>query len=200
MKGESATSAGCKENSFQDQIFCAVQSFCRVLNRGRLILSVLGLNLEGLGFEGVGLQAEKFFHVNMAFSTFACFPKRTLPHALKLPLRVQVPNNHILTQNLYYNYYYPNPKYLIIGYMDPLGSVLIPNPKSENPNCQTLRTKCQSQSQSVDLRPYIARVTIDLPSDMLVLGLGFPLRLKLFPPSAECSRYVMAYHRENICY
>ena len=39
------------------------------------------------------------------------------------PLRVQVPNNHILTQNLYYNYYYPNPKYPIIGYMDPLGSI-----------------------------------------------------------------------------
>ena len=39
-----------------------------------------------------------------------------------IPLRVQVPNNHILTQNLYYNYYYPNPKYLIIGYMDPLGT------------------------------------------------------------------------------
>ena len=36
-------------------------------------------------------------------------------------LRVQVPNNHILTQNLYYNYYYPKPKYLIIGYLDPLG-------------------------------------------------------------------------------
>ena len=36
-------------------------------------------------------------------------------------LRVQVPNNHILTQNLYYKYYYPKPKYLIIGYMDPLG-------------------------------------------------------------------------------
>ena len=30
-----------------------------------------------------------------------------------------LPNNHILTQNLYYNYYYPTPKYLIIGYMDP---------------------------------------------------------------------------------
>ena len=42
-------------------------------------------------------------------------------------LRVQVPNNHILTQNLYYNYYYPKPKYLIIGYMDPLGT-LIPSP------------------------------------------------------------------------
>ena len=36
-------------------------------------------------------------------------------------LRVQVPNNHILTQNLYYNCYYPNPKHLIIWYMDPLG-------------------------------------------------------------------------------
>ena len=32
-----------------------------------------------------------------------------------------MPNNHILTQNLYYNYYYPKPKYLIIGYLDPLG-------------------------------------------------------------------------------
>ena len=28
-------------------------------------------------------------------------------------------DNHIPTQNLYYNYYYPNPKYLIIGSMDP---------------------------------------------------------------------------------
>ena len=32
-----------------------------------------------------------------------------------------MPNNHIPTQNLYYNYYYPKPKYLIIGYMEPLG-------------------------------------------------------------------------------
>ena len=40
---------------------------------------------------------------------------------LKITLRVQVPNNHILTQNLYYNYFYQNPKYLIIGYMDPVG-------------------------------------------------------------------------------
>ena len=35
--------------------------------------------------------------------------------------RVQVPNNHILTQNLYYNHYYQNPKYPIIRYMDPQG-------------------------------------------------------------------------------
>ena len=33
-----------------------------------------------------------------------------------------MPKNHILTGNLYYNYYYPKPKYLIIGYLDPLGS------------------------------------------------------------------------------
>ena len=42
-------------------------------------------------------------------------------------LRVQVPNNHILTQNLYYDYYYPDPKYLIIWYMDPLGLALSPS-------------------------------------------------------------------------
>ena len=36
-------------------------------------------------------------------------------------LTVQVPNNQILTQNLYNNYYYPRPKYLIIGYLGPLG-------------------------------------------------------------------------------
>ena len=39
-------------------------------------------------------------------------------------LRVQVPHNHvILTQNLYNNNYCPKPKYLIVGYMDPLGNV-----------------------------------------------------------------------------
>ena len=35
--------------------------------------------------------------------------------------RVQVPNNHILTQSQYYNHYDPKPQYLIIGYMDTLG-------------------------------------------------------------------------------
>ena len=38
-----------------------------------------------------------------------------------LTLGVQVSNNHMLTQNLYYSSYYPTPKYLIIGYLDPLG-------------------------------------------------------------------------------
>ena len=51
-------------------------------------------------------------------------PQRTGMKLLLIPapLRVQVPNSHILTQNLYYNYYYPKPKYQIIGYLDPLGS------------------------------------------------------------------------------
>ena len=33
-------------------------------------------------------------------------------------LKVQVPNNHIVTQSLYYNYYEPELKYLIIGYLE----------------------------------------------------------------------------------
>ena len=45
----------------------------------------------------------------------------THQHSQTLAPRVQVPNNHILTQNLYQNHYYANPKYLILGYMDPLG-------------------------------------------------------------------------------
>ena len=40
-------------------------------------------------------------------------------------LKVQIPNNHILTQNQYYNYYYPNTKYPIIGYLDPLGLLFV---------------------------------------------------------------------------
>ena len=50
----------------------------------------------------------------------------------RLSLRVQVPNNHILTQNLYYNHYYPKPKYLIIGYLDPLAfrSRIRPTPRA----------------------------------------------------------------------
>ena len=38
-------------------------------------------------------------------------------------LRVQLPNNHILTRNLQYNYYYTKPKYLLLGNLDPLGSL-----------------------------------------------------------------------------
>ena len=42
-------------------------------------------------------------------------------HICDVSFRVQVLNNQILTQKQYYNYYYPNPKYPIIGYVDPLG-------------------------------------------------------------------------------
>ena len=34
-------------------------------------------------------------------------------------LSVQVRDNRISTESLYYNYYYPNPRYLITGYLDP---------------------------------------------------------------------------------
>ena len=52
-------------------------------------------------------------------------PLNLPPKTLNLTLRVQVPHNHnILTQNLYQNYYDPNPKYPIVGYMDPLGYIL----------------------------------------------------------------------------
>ena len=55
-------------------------------------------------------------------------------------LRVQVPHNHILIPNLYYNYYYPKPKYLTIEYMDPsgiqnmtgIGAFSIPIPQGTN--------------------------------------------------------------------
>ena len=49
-----------------------------------------------------------------------------------LPEGVQVPNNHILTQNLYEDYYYPNLQYPSIGCMDPLGYMCSINP-SLNP-------------------------------------------------------------------
>ena len=56
-------------------------------------------------------------------------PKRT--HALfhitlfHITLRAQVPNNHILIQNLYYHDFYPNPKYLISCWaLEPLAYIL----------------------------------------------------------------------------
>ena len=56
-------------------------------------------------------------------------------HSPNPTLRIQVPNHHILTQNLYDNYYYPKPKYLIMGYRDPLGK--IQTEPCTNPKFQT---------------------------------------------------------------
>ena len=36
-------------------------------------------------------------------------------------LSVQVTNNHMFTQNLYYSFCFTKPRYLVIGYLDPLG-------------------------------------------------------------------------------
>ena len=54
-----------------------------------------------------------------------------VPSGGYITLRVQVHDKHILTHNLYYNHNYPDPEYLIIGYMDPLGKgdpILRPQP------------------------------------------------------------------------
>ena len=75
------------------------------------------------------------------------------PYNPFVSLRVQEPNNHILTQNLYYNYYYPKPKYLIIGYMDPLGlfpqnlrsQLWTPNPKPTKPTPFPFTPRLQTQ-------------------------------------------------------
>ena len=54
-------------------------------------------------------------------ATHTMVPKsaESLRTCSSMTLRVQVPSNHILTQNLWHNDQYPNPKYLIIGYLDP---------------------------------------------------------------------------------
>ena len=82
-------------------------------------------------------------------------------------LRVQVPNNHILTQNLYYNYYYPKPKYLIIGYMDPLGYIYIYMYSHPEVRC----TSCSSGLLNLGLEElWIYALGDDL---VVVLSLGF---------------------------
>ena len=50
------------------------------------------------------------------------YPENRLKNSHTLPLGVRVPNNHILCQNLHQNHDYSNPKSLIIGYLDPLGT------------------------------------------------------------------------------
>ena len=60
-----------------------------------------------------------------------------------LLLRVQVPHNHILTPNLYYNYCYPNPKYPIMVH-GPLG-YSYPSPRSSIPS-QLSMTKKSSRA------------------------------------------------------
>ena len=60
----------------------------------------------------------------LAFEGRAVDPKHLLlaPY-IAVTQRVQVPHDHVLAQSLCYNYSYPKPKHLIIGYLDPLGKV-----------------------------------------------------------------------------
>ena len=71
--------------------------------------------------------------------------------------RVQVPNNQKLTQNLYYDYYYPKTKYLIIAYLDPLDQSL----RAQGPG------RIHDQG-SVALRVQLVRSCLGMVS-----GLGF---------------------------
>ena len=82
----------------------------------------------------MGIQAEKE-QADESLRLRAFLSEFCVVHFAALTLRVQVPDNHIPAQNLYYNYYYPKPKHLIIGYLDPLGNI------SEQP-CGMSHSRC----------------------------------------------------------
>ena len=44
---------------------------------------------------------------------------------MKVAFLENLPKNHKLTQDPYYNYYYRKPKYLFFGYRDPLGYLFL---------------------------------------------------------------------------
>ena len=72
---------------------------------------------SGLGFSVQGLELRvRDGYSRTSVSVCVCELSR-------VSLRVEVPNNQIITQNLYYNPSYPKPKRLIIGYLDPLSFV-----------------------------------------------------------------------------
>ena len=85
-------------------------------------------------------------------------------------LRVQVPNNHIFTQNLYYNYYYPNPKYQIIGYMDPLGNMSYDFVAACNIVLlrRTLRVQATGHSHMLPQNPLSETASIKIPTTQLL--------------------------------
>ena len=66
------------------------------------VLDAFGLGTRGL--EGYGLNCK----AELGSKDDPSLPFETL--------RVQVPNNHILTQNQYSNSYYPKPKYQIVTF------------------------------------------------------------------------------------
>ena len=84
---------------------------------------------EVLGFGSTNLgTGHRALRKCVAMGSIATLVVRRLLVYLRSPsdlsLRVQVPNNHILTQNLYYNHSYPKPIYLIIIYLPKTCSIL----------------------------------------------------------------------------
>ena len=79
----------------------------------------LGFRVQGLGFtihsSGFRASGSRSSAITRIGHSFVMTPELVRVYNL----RVQMPHNHILTQNAYYNDYYPKPKYLIIRYLDP---------------------------------------------------------------------------------
>ena len=99
-------------------------------------------------------------------------------------LRVQVPNNHILTQNLYYSYYYPNPKYLIIEYMDPLGKSGTPRKRL----CETWPT-CVLHAMRVVARPCLRSLGLAGFRDLGFTVSGFWVAVVFIPKPPKYVKY-----------
>ena len=102
------------------------QTLCRSLSRQHDMKTVLPTRayvldiskIEGVG--GLPSPNQKKSRVGARNGFCTTYEEKLLATPPQhMTLRVQVPNNHILAQNMHYKYYCPNPKYLIIGSMDP---------------------------------------------------------------------------------
>ena len=114
---------------------------------------------------GVELKLPRLLRLASFHSAFA---PQVLPGLPSFSLRVQVANGHIPTQNLYYNNYYPNPKYLIIGYMDPLG---LKEPQTLNPCCLLVLDRVQPKSETLSPKSGVPD-RVDSGDSDLVSSLG----------------------------
>ena len=74
---------------------------------------------------------------------------------------------HILTQNLYYNYYYPNLKYQVLGYMDLLGKGLRNYPRTVKPQTLASRGAVGFRALGFTLRSWAPQINLDIKIGIL---------------------------------
>ena len=86
-----------------------------------VVVKEFELRYRTVGISGSGLGCPLPQNKYLSATGFPYYSNLSLSSST---LRVQAPNNHILTQNVYYNYYYAKPKYLNIGYMGPQPQIL----------------------------------------------------------------------------